>query len=189
MHGRSVCLALVLLWPLASAAGDIDAPELGVRLTGLPSGAATTPVSEQPGGHELTTRVGKAALSIYREDRPAPTGSDVASPDYRATLDAKFDAFSASVDSAALGAPTGLAGHSAWTVVDTHGGSRSAGTAYVCVTYVIVDQHLYRLTVTATGDDGRPAEFDALVKALSGISFVPVQPGNEPPPQSASNVK
>ena len=189
MHGRNVCLTLVLLWPLAGAAADVDAPALGVRLTGLPTGAATTPVTEQPGGHELTTRVGAAALSIYREDRPVPAGSDVASPGYRATLDAKFDAFSVSVDSASLGAPTGLAGHSAWTVVDTRGASLSAGTAYVCVTYVIVDQHLYRLTVTATGDDRRPAEFDALVKALSGISFVPVLPGSEPPSQSASNVK
>jgi len=189
MHGRSVRLALVLLWPLASGASDIDAPELGVRLTGLPSGAATTQVAEQPGGHELATRVGAATLTIYREDRPAPAGSDVASPGYRATLDAKFDDFSVSVDSAALGAPTALAGRSAWTVVATRGASLSSSTVYVCVTYVIVDQHLYRLTVSATGGDGRPAEFDALVKALSGISFTPVRAGNEPVPQSASNLK
>jgi len=40
---------------------------------------------------------------------------------------------------------------------------------------VIVDQHLYRLAVTANGSPGRPPEFDALVKALSGITFEPVQ--------------
>src|ERR1700741_3872199 len=81
MHGRSVCLALVLLWPLASAAGDIDAPELGVRLTGLPHGAATTQVTEQPGGRELTTRVGKALLSRYREGRPEHFAERSPSPD------------------------------------------------------------------------------------------------------------
>jgi hypothetical protein len=186
MYNSSVRLALLLLWPLASQASDVDAPQLGVRLTGLPSAAAAAQLTAQPGGHELTTRVGVAVLSVYREDQPAPAGSDVASPGYRATLDAKFDTFSVSIDSAAQGAPTSLAGRSAWTVVDARGARQSAGTVYVCVTYVIVDQHLYRLTVSATGSDGRPAEFDALVKALSGISFAPVRAANEqvPPPAS-----
>jgi len=190
MGSRSLRIAALLLWPLMSLASDVDAPELGLRLTGLPSSAATTPVTEQPGGHALTTSVGPAVLTVYREDRPAPAGSDVASPAYRATLDAKFEAFSGGVDSVTKGAPTSLGGRSAWTVVDARGASHSGGTLYVCVSYVIVDQHLYRLTVSATGHDGRPPEFDALVKALSGISFSPVHPESETvAPQSASNLK
>jgi len=78
------------------------------------------------------------------------------------------------VESKTLGAPTSVGGHSAWTVVDAHSGS-SELMHYTCLTYVIVDQHLYRLAVTANGSPGRPPEFDALVKALSGITFEPVQ--------------
>lgn len=189
MHGRSLPLALALLWPLAIRASDVDVPDLGVRLTGLPAAAATTAVTEQPGGHEVTTRLGAAALSIYREDQSAPEKSDVASPRYRATLDAKFKGFAGGVDSASLGAPTALAGRSAWTVVDARDASHASGTVYVCLTYAIVDQHLYRLTVTATGSDHRPAEFDALVKALSGVTFVPMRAETEPVPQSTSNLK
>ncbi len=165
-----IALAAVLLWPLAGEANEVDLPELGIRLTALPS-AATKPqvseVAEPPTGFDAVTHLGTAVLNIYREDDPVPAGSDVADPRYRALLDRRFRS---DVESKTLGAPTSVGGHSAWTVVDARAGS-SELMHYTCLSYVIVDQHLYRLIVTADGTPGRPPEFDALVNALSGVSF------------------
>jgi hypothetical protein len=60
-------------------------------------------------------------------------------------------------------------------VVDMREDSAADLTHYTCLSYVIVDQHLYRLAVTANGSPGRPPEFDTMVKALSGVSFGQVQ--------------
>ena len=163
--------AVLLLSPLAAEANDVDLPELGIRLTALPS-AATKPqvkeVPETPTGYDAETHLGAAVLNIYREDDPVPSGSDVADPHYRAQLDRRYHG---GVDSQTVGAPTSVGGHSAWTVVDAREQGSSELTRYTCLSYVIVDQHLYRLIVTADGNPGRPPEFDALVKALSGVSF------------------
>ena len=163
-------LCLTLLWPLVTRAADIDVPQLGIRMTGLPEGMAAPQVTGRGGGQEATTRAGEAQLSVYRENAPVPADSDVANPAYRASLDARFDS---AVDSRTLGAPTELAGHSAWTVVDAR--PQGGHTVYNCITYVIVDRHLYRFAVTASAAQHRPAEFDALVRALSQVRFEPVQ--------------
>jgi len=175
---RALGLALALLAALPAHADDVDVPELGVRLTGLPSGAVKPQVAARAGGDELSMGLGEAVLTVYREDTPAPAGSDVASPAYRAGLDARFGD---RIDSKDQGAPTTLAGHSAWTVVDLR---RDDGehAQYLCVTYVIVDQHLYRLVVRASANGPRPAEFDALVRTMSDITFEPVRRG----PQNAT---
>jgi hypothetical protein len=173
-----VALAAVLTWPRAGWADDVDVAELGIRLTALPSAASRPEVSEvtqRPTGYGAVTRLGPAVLNIYREDDPVPVGSDVADPKFRTLLDYRFRG---TVESKALGAPTQLGGHSAWTVVDAREGGSSEHTHYTCLTYVIVDQHLYRLAVTADGNPGRPSEFDALVKALSGVAFEQVQRPN-----------
>jgi hypothetical protein len=168
-------LTAVLLWPLAAHANDVDLPELGVRLSALPSGVTQPQVTGHPAGYDAVMRLGIATLALSREDDPAPVGSDVADPRYRALLDRRYRG---GVESKTLGAPTSLGGHSAWTVVDAREDSSSAVTHYTCLTYVIVDQHLYRLAVTADGSPGRPPEFDAMVKALSGVSFELVQRAN-----------
>ena len=168
------CLAaLLLLLPLVAVANEVEIPELGVRLTTLPDQASRPLVSPQSGGSEATTHLGNAELSIFREDDPAPAGSDVAEPSYRSILDAKFPD---SVKSKTQGAPTAVGGHAAWTVVD----AREAGalTAYTCVTYLLVDQHLYRLLVSSPPAAARPPEFDALVKVMSGIQFEQVHRPN-----------
>jgi hypothetical protein len=173
-----VALTAVLLWPLACRASDVDLAELGIRLTALPSAATkpeVTEVTQRPTGFGAITHLGPAVLNIYREDDPVAVGSDVADPNYRALLDRRYRG---SVESKTLGAPTSLGGHSAWTVVDARDGSSSDITHYTCLTYVIVDQHLYRLAVTADGNPGRPLEFDALVKALSGVTFEQVRRAN-----------
>jgi hypothetical protein len=168
-------LTALLLWSLAAHANDVDLPELGVRLTTLPSAATQPQVSQQPAGYGAVIHLGTAVLNVYREDEPVPAGSDVADPHYRALLDRRYRG---EVQSKALGAPTSIGGHSAWTVVDAHEGNSSDLTHYTCLSYVIVDQHLYRLAVTADGSPGRPPEFDALVKALSGVTFELVQRAN-----------
>jgi len=173
----SLCVVLVALWPAAGWADDVDVPELGVKLTGLPSGAVKSPVMPRAGGHELTTSVGDAVLTVYREDAPAPAGSTVASPAYRSSLDTRF---ASTIDSKTEGAPTAINGHSAWTVVDARRESH-AHTVYVCVTYLIVDQHLYRFEVSASSATAaRPPEFDALIRTMSDITFEPV-PGAAAP--------
>jgi len=173
MHRLSfLSLAAVLLSPLAAYANDVDIPELGVRLGAPPSGVTQPQVTQHPAGYDAVVRYGLATLEIFREDDPAPVGSDVADPRYRALLDHRYRG---SVESKTLGAPTALGGHSAWTVVDAREDSSAEHTHYTCLSYVIVDQHLYRLAVTAEGSPGRPPEFDSLVKALSGVSFEPVQ--------------
>ena len=167
-----VSLTAVLLWPLVAYANDVDVPELGLRLSALPDGVSQTQVTQQTAGYDAVIRLGLATLEVFREDDPAPLGSDVADPRYRALLDRRYRG---SVESKALGAPTALGGHSAWTVVDMREDSAADITHYTCLSYVIVDQHLYRLAVTANGSPGRPPEFDTLVKALSGVSFGQVQ--------------
>ena len=173
MHRSSfVALAAVVLWPLAAYANDVDVPELGVRLATLPSGVTQPQVTQRPAGYDAVMRLGLATLEIFREDDPAPPGSDVADPRYRAVLDRRYRG---GVESKTLGAPTSLGGHNAWTVVDAREDGSSDVTHYTCLSYVIVDQHLYRLSVTADGSPGRPPEFDTVVKALSGVSFGQVQ--------------
>ena len=163
-------MACLLLWPLAGHADALDVPELGLKFASLPAGVSRPALSEPAAGHEVTLQLGKATLRVYRENGPVPAGSDVASPGYRATLDAKFDQH---IESQDQGAPTAVGGYGAWTVVDARPAAPAPGTAYTCITYVIVDQHLYRLSVIGAGVT-RPPEFDALVKALSGISFEPL---------------
>jgi hypothetical protein len=180
MHTRSRWwLAGALFWPLVIRAADFDVPELGVRLTALPAEAVPPQVSPATGGYEATTKAGVAEFSIYREEAPAPTGSDVADPRYREVLDRQFKD---ELESRSEGAPTQLAGHSAWTVVDARRVS-SGSTLYTCLTYLIVDEHLYRLIVTAHSALGRPPEFDSLVVAMSGVKFEamrPAAPGTAP---------
>jgi hypothetical protein len=172
-----IALITLLSPPIVAQANEVDLPELGVRLTNVPS-AATKPqvveVTQHPAGYDAVMRLGAAVLNIHREEDVVPAGSDVANPGYRALLDRRYPG---GVESKTLGAPTSLGGHSAWTVVDARDGSSDV-THYTCLTYVIVDQHLYRLAVTADGSPARPPEFDELVRALSAVSFELVQRPN-----------
>jgi hypothetical protein len=125
-------------------------------------------VATQSAADTATLQLGPATLTIYREKAPAPAGSDVADPRYRAALDTRF---AYALDSKDQGAPTNIGGQSGWTVVSVKPGS--GATAYTCLTYVLAEQHLYRLLVSASGATSRPPEFDVLVTSLSGIQFEP----------------
>jgi hypothetical protein len=170
-NAAALWMAWGMLWPLVSGASEVEVPELGITLMSLPSSADKPQVVQGPAGEEASTRDGAAVLRIYRDDAPVPAGSDVASPHYRALLDRKFQP---TIESETQGAPTLVGGHSAWTVVDAHPVARSGLTTYTCITYLIVDQHLYRLTITAQGASARPPEFDSLVTAISNVKFAPV---------------
>lgn len=170
--GFRLCLAQLLLLPLASHAASVDIPELGVELPDVPSGITTARAVERPDGYEWQTQLGTSTLSIYREERPTPAGSNVSDRNYRATLDVKFHT---PVKSQTTGSATAVGGQPAWTAV----GSQRLGALPLVVsnwlTYVIVDDHLYRLAVSALAQGGRPSEFDSLVKAVSGVSFGPIR--------------
>ena len=168
---RAPLTCCLLLWPVAALADSVDVPALGVSIASVPEGTSDPQVTQLPGGEQMTVQLGKAVLKIYRDSAPVASGSDVAIPSYRASLDERFHD---RVDSKDQGAPTELGGHGAWTVVEAHASDSGADVEYRCVTYVIVDQHLYRMTVDASGQP-RPPEFDGLVKSLSGISFAPIK--------------
>jgi TonB family protein len=51
---------------------------------------------------------------------------------------------------------------------------------YRCVTYTIVDQHLYRLVAYATGNDKRPPDYEAAVGVMSALTFVPLDQSSPP---------
>jgi len=167
-RANTVWSLLLLSCSLAAHADSADVPALGLRIASLPDSSSAPVVSQVAGGDQMTVQLDKATLTIFRAGTPEPEGSDVASPSYRASLDARFKEH---IDSKDRGAPTALGGHGAWTVVAAS--SEGEVTRYACVTYVIDDQHLYRMTVDAAGDP-RPPEFDGLVKALSGITFEPL---------------
>jgi hypothetical protein len=177
-------LALVLLWPLVALAAEVDLPELAVSLTALPVGADKPEVRQSGSGFEATTHVGAATLRIYRQSDPVPAASDVADPQYRARLDAMFGGL---VDSRTHGAPTAVGGHSAWTVVEAR--DSGSATVYTCVTYVIADRHLYRLSVSANGNRSRPPEFDSLVSAMSGVHFESAPNSGLPASQTAQRAR
>jgi hypothetical protein len=168
-------LLALLLGPLACLADEADLPELGIRLTALPAEATKPQVTPAPGGLTASAQLGPAVLTIYRDSTLTPPGGDVADPKFRSALDARFDR---AIDSKTQGAPTNVGGHSGWTVVSVRPASAGA-TLYTCLTYVIAEQHLYRLVVRASSAQGRPHEFDTLVNAMSGIQF-----GSAPPPGS-----
>ena len=96
------------------------------------------------------------------------------SPDdanYRAVLQKEFNE---DLGPIFPGTVTVIAGHEAWTSMDARRSGRGGSIKYACVTYVIVDQHLYRLAANAEGGDTRPPEFDAAVRAISGLEFGPI---------------
>ena len=172
-HLRVSWCVLTAFLPAGALADDIDVPELGVRLNGMPDWVQMAPVAARADGFAIIGRAGDAQLEVYREE--ASASGDVASPRYRAQLDERFDP---TVDSRDQGAPTSVGGYNAWTVVATH--PQGTGTRYVCITYVIADRHLYRFAVSAAGGEHRPAEFDFLVRVLSRVKFEPVR--RAPPP-------
>jgi hypothetical protein len=165
---RNLHLWLLLSSPLVCAANDLVFPELGVKLSDLPTLTAGSAVFQRPTASEVITPIGSAILSVRREDREVPSGSGLSDPTFRAALQSRFDK---TLDTKAQGAMTAVGGSPGWTLIDAHKEARSPLALYTCITYVIADRHLYRFMVRAVAARTRPAEFDAVVKAISNVTF------------------
>ena len=174
---RQLLAIPLLLLPLATFADVIDIPALGVRFTDMPAGVANQSAIERPSGYEWQGRLGAAYLRVYRGDESVSPGSTVLDSNYRATLEARHRTPLKSA--MGTGTASTVAGRPAWIVREL----RSLGQARLCdwLAYVIVDEHLYTLTVSALGQSGTPPEFDSLVKAMSGVQFEPIQRTPSPP--------
>jgi hypothetical protein len=169
-RGGIASILFTSLWPIAGYADGIDIPGLGVHIAEVPDGPHTLEVAHRIDGYLATLRIGKAALIIARVDAPVVSGSDIREASFRTAQRAEFYE---KPEPAAREQATVVSGHDAWTIVSAR---RASGhlVNYRCVTYTVVDQHLYRLEAYATGQDAMPPEYEAAVHMMLELSFVPV---------------
>jgi len=170
-----VSIALALVWPIASNAGGIDIPEMGLHIgINVVQGPDHVPVTPQVirrfDGYEAMLPMGIATLRIARVEAPVPLGSDIRDTTFRSAQRAEFYE---QPDPTAHEHATSVAGHDAWTIATVHTGALSVD--YRCVIYTIVDQHLYRLVAYAPGADKTPPpDYEAAMQVISALAFVPV---------------
>ena len=158
-------LALIFV-PILSRAESVDLPALGLTIQDLPVNATRPQVTALGDGVRATVQVGTASLSISRLADPLLAG-DVRDPQFR-----KAQAVYFREDPKAYGAASSISGHDAWTSYlqsDLGGGQFT----YFVESRVIVDQHLYAISVRAADGPERPADFDAAVKMMAHLSFTP----------------
>jgi hypothetical protein len=155
--------------PVPSYHNKIEIPELGIHMTDLPDDVTTPQVIRRVDGYQANLRIRTATLTIARLEDPVPAGTDVRDAAYRAIQQAAFDE---DFGPKAHGEATAINGHAAWTTFSARRTGYNGTVAfYTCVTYAIVDQHLYRFAANATGGDTRPPDFDAAVRATSELTF------------------
>jgi hypothetical protein len=155
--------------PVANYHKIIEIPELGIHMSGVPDAVAPPEVLRRLDGYQGTLHFGTATLTIARLDDPVLAGSEVTDAAYRRIQQVAFDE---DLGPKAHGEATAIDGHAAWTTFSARrtGYDGTLGQ-YTCITYAIVDQHLYRFVTNATGGDTRPPDFDAAVRAMSELTF------------------
>jgi hypothetical protein len=121
-------------------------------------------------GYEAILRFGDATLSIARLEAPVPSGSDVKDAGFRTAQQGFYDHPGPAAHEQAIL----IGGHDAWTSSSVRKMTPEGSASYTFVAYTIVDQHLYRLVASSTEAQTRPPEFDAAVRAISEMTFVPV---------------
>jgi hypothetical protein len=170
---KKIAAAVLLLpiCPFVAYASGIDIPELGVHIAQLPDGAKPPQLIRRHDGYLAIVRIGQATLTIARVDEPLLAESDLGNADIRAAQRAEFYE---PPDLKTQEHAVTIAGHEAWTTLTATG--RGWGTVYYrCITYTVVDQHLYRFLADATSEDKtRPPDFDAAVRVMSQLTFTPV---------------
>jgi TonB family protein len=166
----------VSTWLVASHASALDIPELGVHIAQLPDASATPRVIRRLDGYQAIMPIGKATLTIARVDAPVPSSSDITAASFRIAQQAEF--YEQPNPSAHEHAST-VSGHDAWTIVSARSGGWHT-VNYRCVTYTIVDQHLYRLVAGATGQDRIPPDFVAATRVMSELTLGPVERSSTP---------
>jgi TonB family protein len=170
------CVLLLLASPVM-ATSVLDIPELGTKIS-LNSELSDSPkILRRVDGYVARIAVGSAVLTISRLDEAVPYGSTLDDERYRASLRQTFHDAAYANTREASGV---IDGHRAWAIANAVSGPPGTGVSYSRTTYVIVDQHLYRLGIWAVGSGGRPADFDSATTILSGISFVSIDVGALP---------
>jgi TonB family protein len=153
--------------PVTSHYKKVEIPELGIHMSGLPDGVTLPLVMRRFDGYQANLRIGAATLTLARLEDPVPAVSDVRDAAYRAIQQVTLDE---DLGPKAHGETTAINGHAAWTTVSARRTDNGTGV-YTCVTYVVVDQHLYRFVADAMGGDTRPPDFEAAVRAMSELTF------------------
>lgn len=166
-------LTALLLAPFASHANEVELPELGLRVIGLPSGIATPQVNERPAGYDATIDFGAGTfISIYRQEKPVSPGS-LLDADYRKSLLTNVDA---AKDVRSAGKIISVGGHDAWMVIDAH--VPNLLQIHACALYVVVDEHVYQMLISALAQKSR---FMVFVNDLvARVTFEPIRRADAP---------
>lgn len=162
---------MALLWPALAAAGPLDIPALGVRIPDLPASATAPKVVDKLIGYSASFEVGIVHVSVLRLLDPVPVGASLADRRYRSSMHEYL------VDDWAPARheePVAVAGRDAWSNCNAEARAPDPAVHWHCAYYLISDQHLYQLSVVAVSAQ-KPPEFDAVVRSLYAMSFVPVQ--------------
>ena len=178
-----------LTFVLASAIANgkqVEIPELGVVLPSAPDKASAPQVEERPNGYAATLQIGMTGLSVYRDDKTVPPNASLANAAFRNSLQSMPEG---KPEPGAKTAMTVVDGHEAWTWVAAHRIGPSPFVAYDCVTFVIVDQHLYRFAANSLARGTRPPEFVSAVETMSSARFEPIRRLDPPPPITISDAK
>lgn len=179
-------VALLLLQPVIGYGTEVDIPEIGVRLTNLPEGATKSKLFQRLDAYSISVQIGGVPLSIMRLEDEVPVGVTLTDAAYRTALQENFgDDLGPKSHSQA----TSISGNTAWTMFSAVQPIPAPVVDYTCITYVIANNHPYRLRVyteaiyASHAPITRPPDFDAAVKAMSHITFGPV---TRPPPSPDS---
>jgi TonB family protein len=176
-RGIPAFVLLISLWSTAGYGEGMDIPELGVHIAEVASGSQTPEVAQRVDGYVATLHIGTAVLVIARVDEPVPSGSDIRDAAFRTAQRAEFYEQPDRTDREQA---TVISGHDAWTILSARRAGGWARTVhYSCVTYTVVDQHVYRMAVFATGGEEKPLDYEAAVHTMSELRFVPVNQSSE----------
>jgi TonB family protein len=186
---RNIVIAaywIALVLPVAVRAMDADYPAIGIKVTSLPASATSLGVSEQFKGYQAEVLLGPGAMiRMLRLDGPAPEGN-MEDKGYRDALLKQFDIPTAG---GGIHGVTNVSGRLAW--VWSSVARIGPMLAYRCNYYLVIDQHLDEIMITAAGRaKAAQATFDAAAKVIaSGLVFEAAQrpperalaPGELPP--------
>jgi len=163
-----IVLTALFSAPLASQAGEIDLPALGVKIVGMPSEIAVPQVIERPAGYDASIDFGAGTfLTIYRQEEPVSRGS-LLDAEYRKSLLTSVDAAN---DVRSEGKLVSVSGHDAWMIIDAH--VPQLLQIHTCALYVVVDDHVYQMFISALAKRDR---FKELVNDLvARVTFEPLR--------------
>jgi hypothetical protein len=165
------------MWAQLTFAESIQIPELGVYMPDAPAGLAVPRVSQYIDGSRASLAIGTAHLLIARLEAEVPAGSDVRERAYRA---AQREYFHDNLGAQGREQATMIGGRDSWTMATAVRSAQGASVRYRSITYVIFQQHFYRLEVHATGVGTKPPDYSSALTALSRLTFAPIERSGTP---------